>query len=264
MGWGLWGKTRFFGLAPLQSFPCSHYLWVSRLPILLGFILTASGLIGLSIFILWETKVTSPLLNIQLFRQNRLFAFSNLAALIHYSATAGVSLLLSLYLQYIKGLTPRTAGLILVAQPILMALFFSLSRPGFGQKLNRDWSPRRVWLYPALVFFTLIFLGENSSPSTIVASLSFLGFGFALFFFSQYECCDGFSGKKVLWFGFVHFSHHATCWPDDEPGNSDDSFFPFLLDPGRLNPQFILLSCGVSAPGLLFFPCFVRLVLPPL
>ena len=36
---------------------------------------------------------------------NATFTFSNLAALINYSATSAVSFLLSLYLQYIKGLT---------------------------------------------------------------------------------------------------------------------------------------------------------------
>lgn len=152
----------------------------SRLPVFLGFILTASGLVGLLIFLWWETRVTSPLLNIQLFRQNRLFAFSNLAALIHYSATAGVSLLLSLYLQYIKGLTPRTAGFVLVAQPLLMALFSPLA----GRASDKI-EPRLVastgMALSSLGLFTLIFLGENSSLSAIVASLSFLGFGFALF-----------------------------------------------------------------------------------
>ena len=50
-----------------------------------------------------------------LFRHNRVFAFSNLAALINYSATAAVGFLLSLYLQYIKALSPQQAGLVLIA-----------------------------------------------------------------------------------------------------------------------------------------------------
>lgn len=152
----------------------------SHLPVSLGFLLTAAGFICLLVFIWWETKVTSPLLNIQLFRQNRLFAFSNLAALIHYSATFGVGLLLSFYLQYIKGLTPRSAGFVLVAQPILMALFSPLA----GRASDRI-EPRLVastgMALSSVGLFTLIFLDENSSLAAIVASLSFLGFGFALF-----------------------------------------------------------------------------------
>ena len=37
------------------------------------------------------------------------------------------SFLLSLYLQYIKGLTPQAAGTVLIAQPIMMALFSPLA-----------------------------------------------------------------------------------------------------------------------------------------
>ena len=41
-----------------------------------------------------------------LFRRNVVFALSNLSALINYAATYALSFLLSLYLQYIKGLQP--------------------------------------------------------------------------------------------------------------------------------------------------------------
>ena len=67
-------------------------------------------------------RTPAPILNLSLFRGNRTFTFSSLAALINYLATTAVTFLLSLYLQYIKGLTPQAAGVILVAQPIMMAL----------------------------------------------------------------------------------------------------------------------------------------------
>jgi len=77
-------------------------------------------------FVRWESGAKQPLLNMDLFRHNRIFAFSNLAALINYSATSAVGFLLSLYLQYIKALNPEQAGLVLVAQPILQAIFSPL------------------------------------------------------------------------------------------------------------------------------------------
>ena len=58
-----------------------------------------------------------------LFRKNTVFVFSNLATLINYCATYAVTFLLSLYLQYNKGLSPQTAGLILMAQPVMMVIF---------------------------------------------------------------------------------------------------------------------------------------------
>ena len=86
----------------------------SQLPQVPGFWLIGGGIIALVAFIWWETRAESPVLNINLFRGNTSFSLSNLAALINYGATFGVSFLLSLYLQYIKGLPPATAGIILI------------------------------------------------------------------------------------------------------------------------------------------------------
>ncbi len=94
----------------------------SRLPSLAGIALTAAGLLALAGFVDFELRAKHPLLDLRIFRHNRIFAFSNLAALFNYSATSAVAFLMSLYLQYIKGLPPQKAGLVLVAQPIVMAL----------------------------------------------------------------------------------------------------------------------------------------------
>jgi EmrB/QacA subfamily drug resistance transporter len=99
----------------------------SLLPDGLGAILILIGAIGLAGFLQWEMRSQNPVLHIDLFAKNRPFAFSNLAALINYSATSAVTFLLSLYLQYIKALSPQQAGLVLVAQPIVQATFSPLA-----------------------------------------------------------------------------------------------------------------------------------------
>ncbi len=115
-----------------------------------------------------------------LFRNNKVFALSNLAALINYSATFAVSFLLSLYLQYIKGLNPQEAGLILVSQPMVQAIFSP-----FAGRLSDRIEPRRMASIgmgitaAGLVLFT--FLNEKTTPPFIVLNLLLLGFGFALF-----------------------------------------------------------------------------------
>ena len=73
---------------------------------LLGAVLLILGIIAMFIFLRWELKVESPVFNVRLFSQNITFTLSSLAALINYSATFAVALLLSYYLQYIKGLDP--------------------------------------------------------------------------------------------------------------------------------------------------------------
>jgi len=77
---------------------------VSILPNLLGIALVVIGIMGFAGFLIFEFRVESPVLNIKLF-QNATFAFSNLAALINYSATFAVVFLLSLYLSTSKGST---------------------------------------------------------------------------------------------------------------------------------------------------------------
>ena len=61
-------------------------------------------------------------MDIALFRSNMSFALSNIAALLNYSAFFAATFLLSLYLQIVTGLSPRTAGLVLVAMPVIQAL----------------------------------------------------------------------------------------------------------------------------------------------
>ncbi|MEW5875737.1 MAG: MFS transporter [Candidatus Zixiibacteriota bacterium] len=95
---------------------------VSRLPGNSGVFLITAGILGVAAFVFWELRVAHPVLNIGLFRRSTVFAMSNLAALINYSATFGVTFMMSLYLQYIKGLTPQGAGVVLIAQPVMMTI----------------------------------------------------------------------------------------------------------------------------------------------
>ncbi|MDD5591281.1 MAG: MFS transporter, partial [Dehalococcoidales bacterium] len=99
----------------------------SRLPDTLGIGLLTAGISGAFCFVRRGIKVKHPLLDIGLFRKNKVFAFSNLATLLNYSALFAVGFLLSLYLQYIKGLDPQNAGLILVAMPAVQAALSPLA-----------------------------------------------------------------------------------------------------------------------------------------
>ncbi len=152
----------------------------TRLPELLGAGLIAAGLAGIGAFVAWETRTEYPVLNIQLLTSNRPFAFSNLAALINYGATSAVAFLLSLYLQYIKGLPPQQAGLVLVAQPIVQAVFSPLAG-----RLSDRIEPRIVASvgmgFTAAGLFLMILVGPATPIWAIVVRLVLLGFGFALF-----------------------------------------------------------------------------------
>ena len=165
----------FYGLALIGIM-----LGFSRLPQRSGFLLFIVGIVLAGGFIFRESKAASPLLKIDLFRANRVFAFSNLAALINYSATFAVGFFVSLYLQYLKGMSPRNAGLILIAQPVMMTIFSP-----FAGRFSDKVEPRIVasvgMAVSSLGLLLLAFLRADTRLAFIIASLAVLGFGFALF-----------------------------------------------------------------------------------
>lgn len=153
---------------------------VSQLPAVSGVGFMILGMLVLFAFVQWERKVKSPILDVTLFRHNRVFALSSLAALINYCATFGVGFLLSLFLQIAKGYSPWQAGSILIAQPVMQALFSP-----FAGRLSDRVEPQIVasvgmgFTVGGLVI--LSFLHEASPLGQIILALIFLGFGFALF-----------------------------------------------------------------------------------
>ena len=138
------------------------------------------GLVILVIFIKQEAKIKQPILNIKLFRKNITFIFSNLAALINYSATFAVGFLLSVYLQVVGKYNSQTAGLILLSQPVLMALLSP-----FAGALSDHVEPRVVAsLGMGLTtagLFLFYFLTGSTPLWLVIVNLALLGIGFALF-----------------------------------------------------------------------------------
>ncbi len=155
-------------------------LGFSRLSTVLGAVVLSAGVLVLAGFVVWEMRSRSPVLDLSLFRVNPVFAFSSLAALIHYSATFAVTFVLSLFLQSVQGRSPQGAGIILVAQPFMMALF----SPVAGRLSDRI-EPRLLASFGMSLtvagVFLLSFLRVETSSAVILAELVLLGFGFALF-----------------------------------------------------------------------------------
>ena len=163
--------------------------------------ITGAYLIGLSILLMiaffWlELRHKNPILKVRIFQNNHIFVFSNLAALINYSATFAVAFLLSLYLQYTKGFEPQTAGLIMIIQPIVQAVFSPITG-----RLSDRIEPRIVasagmgLCVLGLALFAL--LTPDTPLIVIIAGLAFMGLGFALFsspntnaIMSSVEKCD--------------------------------------------------------------------------
>jgi MFS family permease len=145
-----------------------------------GILMVILGIIGLISFILLEMRIENPVLEVKLFFENRKFAFSNLATFISYISTFATSFLLSLYLQYIKGLTPEVTGLILVVQTVFM---MALS-PVAG-RLSDKFDPGKL----ASLGMTIIacgllifaFINQDTSLYMIILGLAIVGIGIGIF-----------------------------------------------------------------------------------
>jgi EmrB/QacA subfamily drug resistance transporter len=153
---------------------------LSILPDLSAVWFLAIGVLCLLAFIWWEMKSSSPILNLNLIRRNMVFAFSNIAALINYSATFAVAFLLSLYLQYTQGMSAQTAGIILIAQPIVMAIVSPLAG-----RLSDKIQPRIIaslgmaLTAAGLLYFS--FIDADTTIAVIILGLVIVGLGLALF-----------------------------------------------------------------------------------
>ncbi len=155
-------------------------LGLSLLPGVRGIALAICGAVGILVFVAWENRQEHPLLNITLFRKNILFRYSNLSALINYSGTFSVVFLLSLYLQYMNGFSPERAGLVLIAQPVVMMLFSPLA----GNLSDRI-EPRIIASLGMALTTTglalFAFLGSSTPLAFILLSLILIGLGFGFF-----------------------------------------------------------------------------------
>jgi EmrB/QacA subfamily drug resistance transporter len=152
----------------------------SHLPDLMAVFLMLSGITGIAGFVRYELKQTNPVLDMQLFFKNKLFAYSNLSAFINYAATFAVTFVLSLYLQYIKGLSPKETGAILIAQPVIMAIVSSFSGRMSDKKDPRILASLGMGVC-TIGLLMLTFISRETHYAYIISALLILGFGFGMF-----------------------------------------------------------------------------------
>ena len=168
---------------------------INHLP--LGPVLFALGVAGLLFFARWEGRVPSPIFNMDLFRENRVFLFSNIAALITYLSTFAVTFLLSLYLQYIKDLSPQRAGEVLLASSALMAIFTPVSG-----RISDKIEPRLVagvgMALNCVALAMFIFLGSGTPLWYVIVALAFYGMGIGIFASPNSNAIMGAVEQRVL------------------------------------------------------------------
>jgi len=131
-------------------------------------------------FVRHELNFESPIIQIRLFTRNVAYTFSNLATLMNYAATFAIGYLLSIYLQVVRGYSSQTAGIILISQPIVMALISP-----YAGRLSDKTSPYKLaslgmgFCAAALLFF--VFITDSFPLWLITIALIVAGIGFGIF-----------------------------------------------------------------------------------
>jgi EmrB/QacA subfamily drug resistance transporter len=152
----------------------------SCLPEARAFFWITTGIIAFVIFIFYELKHRQPVFNVRIFSGNKIFGLSSLSALINYASTSAVAFMMSLYLQYIRGMDAQHAGLVLISQAVVQS---SVSL--YAGKLSDKVNPALLatWGMAVIVFGLggLIFISATTSLVFIIFLLTLLGVGFGLF-----------------------------------------------------------------------------------
>lgn len=147
---------------------------------LAGKLCAAAGALLLALFIRYEFSVEYPVVNVGLFARSLGYTLSNLASMLNYSATYMISYVLSIYLQVVRGFNSQTAGLIMIVQPVMIALLAAK----IGTLSDRH-SPFRLASFGMLLctagLVCFSFLKENTPIWMIAANLALVGVGFSFF-----------------------------------------------------------------------------------
>ena len=159
---------------------CIMYGFSSITTGILAKILLPLGILLFIPFVRHESRTKDPLVNLDMFRKNTVFTFSNIAALLNYGASYAVSYLLSIYLQTVLGFDSQIAGLILITSPV----FQTVLSPVAG-RLSDRYSPFVLtscgMAISAVGIFSFIFLRQGYPLGLVIAALVVIGVGFAFF-----------------------------------------------------------------------------------
>jgi EmrB/QacA subfamily drug resistance transporter len=149
--------------------------WAS--PGILG--LLAGALAALTFFVIYESRIDAPMLDLSLFRR-RIFSASAVSAVLNYMCVFGMIFLMPFFLIEGQELSPDRAGLLLIAQPLVMAIVAPIS----GTLSDRIGSRLLASLGMAgmgIGMFLLSRLGPTALPVQVIVALAVVGLGVGVF-----------------------------------------------------------------------------------
>ncbi|MBI2126231.1 MAG: MFS transporter [Thaumarchaeota archaeon] len=163
-------KQTFFQFIEGQTLSFSVPIWG----------LLASGIVLLIAFGIVQLRTKYPVIDLRLLTSNRLFLSSNLTALLMYTAHNSATIMLSFYLQLLRGMDPFEAAIILVALPVTVAIV----SPFGGVLSDRVGSRELSAIGMTLITISLALLSFVTASTSVIfigVALTVLGVGVGLF-----------------------------------------------------------------------------------
>jgi EmrB/QacA subfamily drug resistance transporter len=139
----------------------------------------AAGVALLAVFVGVEARVSSPMLDLELFR-SRTFSAANAGAVLNYMAAFGMTFVLPFYLIEGRGMSAAQAGLLLTSQPLVMAVVAPIAGT-LSDRIGARALMVAGMLAQALGLVLLARLGPEASFGDVVVGLALNGLGMGLF-----------------------------------------------------------------------------------
>jgi EmrB/QacA subfamily drug resistance transporter len=142
--------------------------------------LAGFGILVMIAFLVYENSIEFPIFPLRKVVANRVFALSCIATWLNYAASFGIMFFFSIYLQIIKGVSPKLTGFILITQPLLQAFCAPLA----GRMADKHNPAPIATLGMTLCTISLAAaaaIDASSSFIFIFAVLIVMGVGFGLF-----------------------------------------------------------------------------------
>ncbi len=152
-----------------------HIGWTA--PIILTYFIL--GAVLLAAFLVTETRVEHPMIDLTLFKRYAFWA-GNLTGLLSYYVLFAVLFLMPFYLEKIAGYNPVVTGSILTPIPLAMAIvapFAGHISDKYGSRIMTMWGMGVCALASALLIFT----GRSPNMAILIGELVVLGIGMGLF-----------------------------------------------------------------------------------
>ncbi|MDR2771310.1 MAG: MFS transporter [Clostridiales Family XIII bacterium] len=160
-------------LCVMYGFSALTELFIARFLIPAGFVLGV-------FFVRRERRAASPIIEVRLFASNLSFSLSNLATLLNYGATSAIGYFMSVYLQVALGMSSQNAGLLLISQPLIMAILSP-----YAGRLSDRVSPFKLASLGmglcAAGLLLLSFISVAYPLPLIIVGLVIVGVGFGFF-----------------------------------------------------------------------------------